>query len=375
MPNRSTLSAAVLALTIGACQPAPATSPAPASPTPTQGAVASPSAGSPAPSPAPVVSTGPSPFTVELASEPFLLPEEGPAGSVWVMPSAGARAADGMLVLVIVWFVTDELPKVTISTSTDGTTWDVGKSHIFEGLEIGFNDPGPIPSAIVQLDDGTWQLYGWASANAGGSAFITWRTSAPALTGPWSLDGTDLLGAGPAGDWDSFMVGAGSVLRTDAGFSMWFEGEPPGSSTRGDIGLATSTDGLTWAKRDDPATSGARFSASDPVIQAGICGPATAVAVEQPQVDRVGDRYVGLFGGFGPASGQMDVFGAVSDDGQAWRCGSTEALMKSSDLGSGEGIHTIATIPLADGRIGLIAESILTDHSELWWATVSVAED
>ena len=365
---------------LGACQPGPSASPAPVSVAPTEGAAASPTTGSsPAASTAPtapVVSTGPSPFTVSLAAAPFLRPGDGPAGSAWVMPAAGTRARDGTLVLVIVWFdAGNEPPKVTISTSADGTTWNVGTTHIFEGLEIGFDDPGPIPSAIVQLDDGSWLLYGWASANAGGSDFITWRTSAPGLDGPWTLDGTELLAPGPAGDWDSFMVGAGSVLRSDTGYSMWFEGEPPGSSSRGDIGLATSADGLAWTKRDDPATTDAPLAASDPVIRTGICGPATSVAVEQPQVEQIGERMVALFAGLGPSTELTDVFGAVSEDGATWRCGSIEPVVQSSDLGEGGGIHTIATIPLADGSIGLIAESIVTDHSELWWATVTVAAE
>jgi hypothetical protein len=292
-----------------------------------------------------------------------------------MLPAAAARAADGGLVLVIVWFgAGNEPPRITISTSADGRTWDVGMDHIFEGLEIGFDDPGPIPSAIVQLDDGSWQLYGWASANASGSAFLTWRTSAPSLEGPWVLDGDDLLDAGPALDWDSFMAAAGSVLRTDDGFAMWFEGEPPGSSLRGDIGLATSPDGLAWTKHDDPATSDAPFVASDPVLATGTCGAPTSVAVEQPQVERVGERYVALFGGFGPGGEVMDVHGAVSDDGRAWQCGNAAPIVPSSALGGG-GIHTIASLPLADGRIGLIAETIVADHSELWWADVTVATE
>ncbi len=37
--------------------------------------------------------------------------------------------------------------------------------------------------------------------------------------------------------------------------------------------------------------------------------------------------------------------------------------------------RTSVAIPLADGRIGLIAESMVTDHSELWWSTVAPAAE
>jgi hypothetical protein len=375
---RTVLFAGLLACLLGACQPGPSSSPASTAattPAATPGPVVSPApsgAGATEPAGSPIATR----VTAEIGAEPFLLPADGPEGSVYAMPAAGTRAADGTVVLVIVWFgAGTEPPTITVSTSDDGATWDVGQDHILEGLEIGFDDPGPIPSAIVQLEDGSWQLYGWASANATGSAFLTWRTSAPSLDGPWVLDGDALLDAGPALDWDSFLAGAGSVLRTDDGFAMWFEGEPPGSSVRGDIGLATSADGLTWTKHDDPATTAAPFAASDPVLPAGTCGAATSAAVEQPQVERVGERYVALFGGFGPGGGMMDVFGAVSDDGRTWQCGTPEPILRSSALGAGEGLHTIATVPLADGGIGLIAESIVTDHSELWWATVTLAAE
>ncbi len=368
--RRTLVVAGLLAGVVSACQ-SPAASPGIGSPEITAPAS---SGASPAAATVPPGTPVASLLTAEVRPEPFLGPADGPEGSRYVMPAAGARAADGTLVLVTVWFgAGNEPPTITISTSTDGTTWEVGKDHILEGLEIGFDDPGPIPTAIVELEDGSWQLYGWASANATGSAFLTWRTSAPSLGGPWVLDSDALLEAGPALDWDSFQAGAGSVLRTDDGFAMWFEGEPPGSSVRGGIGLATSADGLTWTKHDDPTTTAAPFVASDPVIPAGTCGTATATAIEQPQVEHVGDGYVGLFGGFGPSGNDMDVFGAVSDDGRTWRCGTPEAIVQSSALGEGGGIHTIATIPLADGRIGLITETIVTDRSELWWADVTVA--
>jgi hypothetical protein len=243
-----------LALLLVACQGAPSGSPGvpgtsipdgsdPPAGTPAGSAAPSGPGSSAPPAGSPIASL----LTAEIGNAAFILPADGPDGSAYVMPAAGTRAADGTLVLVIVWFgVVNTPPTITVATSADGATWDVGTDPILEGLDIGFSDPGPIPSAIVQLEDGSWQLYGWASANASGTAFLTWRSSAPSLDGPWVLDGDALLHAGPALDWDSFMTAPGSLLLADDGFSMWFEGEPPGSSIRGEIGLATSADGLTW---------------------------------------------------------------------------------------------------------------------------------
>ena len=138
------------------------------------------------------------------------------------------------------------------------------------------------------------------------------------------------------------MAAAAGVLRIEEGFAMWYEGEQPGSSNRGDIGLATSTDGLAWTKHDDTSTTGAPYAGSDPVIATGACGAATSIAVEQPQVERAGDGYVVLFGGYGADAEDMGVFGGVSDDGRTWRCGTPEPLLTGSALGGGDGIHTLA---------------------------------
>src|SRR5262245_45584275 len=305
-PRRRILALAAAAF-VAACQPstpsaAPTGGPAPS------GATASLAPASQGASAPPSTSSAAARLRLALGDEPFIGPGDGPAGMAWDLPAAGTRDRDGNLVLVIVWCpVTNAQPLVTVSTSADGEGWDIGHEHIFEGLTIGDPDPGPIPSAIVQLDDGSWQMYGWAAADSSGSRFWSWRTSAPALEGPWILDRTEMLEPGPSGSWDSQMAAAGPVLRDADGYRMRYEGGPPGSTNRGDIGLATSADGLAWTKFDDPATTDPRLAASDPVIPTGICGASTDIAVEQPQVELVGDEYVALFGGFAEVNHTMDL--------------------------------------------------------------------
>lgn len=111
------------------------------------------------------------------------------------------------------------------------------------------------------------------------------------------------------------------------------------------------------------------------MIATGICGPGTAVAVEQPEVTRAGDHFVALFGGFGAGQEWQGVWAAMSADGRSWRCASPEALISDVDIPGGRGIHTTTSVPLAGGRIGLVMESLLDDRSELWWATVELAVD
>jgi hypothetical protein len=168
------------------------------------------------------------------------------------------------------------------------------------------------------------------------------------------------------------MAAIGTAQFSGGEYLLWYEGEPPGSSIRGDIGLATSADGLAWTKHDDPATTDAELAVSDPVITTGICGPDTALAVEQPQVEPGTNGLVALFLGTG-GRGSTDIYGAVSDDaGRTWRCGSPTALLLGEDIPGSDGIHTIASVSLGAGRIGVIIESLSGEQSQLWWATVEV---
>jgi hypothetical protein len=249
----------------------------------------------------------------------------------------------------------------------------VGTEPIFTDLGVGVADPGPIPTAALQLEDGTWLLYGWAAEDDAGSSFSSWRASAAELEGPWTLDERQVLERGDPGAWDSMMAVASSVHREGDGYRMWYEGEVPGSEARGDVGLATSADGLVWAKWDDPATTDPARAASDPVIATGICGAPTAEAIEQAQVEGQPGGYMVVFGGFGAARADMDLFGSVSPDGQAWQCAGSTPLLRAADIPNSDGIHTIASLALEDGRMAVIIESLRGERSELWWATVEVA--
>ncbi len=366
----------LLALTFAVgCQAAPSGTPSGGPATSPPGAVGSAAVQTPVSTAGVAGTPFPALVSLELRTDgPILTAADGPTGSLYGLPAAGARDRDGTLVLAVVWFGSrDARPQITLARSLEGTSWEVGTVDILAGADIGAAEPGPIPSALVQLEDGTWQLFGWASANASGTTFLSWRTSAAGLDGPWSIDAIDLLPAGPPGAWDSYMAAAASVQRANDEYLLWYEGEAPGSQLRGDIGVATSPDGLRWTKLDDPATADPPFAESDPVIATGICGPETSVAVEQPQVERAGDQWVALFGGYGPGQDWMSVWAAVSEDGRSWQCATPETLLSDAGIAGSQGIHTMASVPLDDGRIGLILESLLTDRSELWWATVELA--
>lgn len=362
--KKTTFAVVALAISLAACQSAPASAPASAPPSPTGPSSAT--ATDPAMSPVatPAASAIPSAFRVTLAPEPFLEPADGPQDSAYLLPAAGTRAADGSLALVVIFFpVQNGTPLLRAVTSTDdGATWTVGGANLLEGLDIGDPDPGPIPGGLLQHADGSWQLYGWAADDAAGSTFSSWRASAADFEGPWVLDRYPILEPGAAGSWDSLMAAAASVqLGADGRYLLWYEGEAPGSGLRGDIGLARSDDGLAWLK------------APEPVIPHGICGGGTELAVEQPQVEHLGDGFVAFFvGGSGTTGGRAEIYAATSPDGVSWSCDSQAPVFRDSEIPNSQGIHTMASTPLGDGRIGLVFESLGDGSSTLFLATVEL---
>lgn len=312
-------------------------------------------------------------------SGPILSPADGPPGTRYVQPAAATRARDGRYVLVVVWFGDErsgERPRVAVATSSDARAWTVGKTPIFTDLGVGTArpGPGPIPTTVLQLDDGSWLLYGWAAEADDPRSFATWRASAPALEGPWALDRGGVLAPGAFGAWDSQTAAIGSVQRGDGGYRAWYEGQPPGSMVRGSLGFATSSDGLSWQKYDDPTTTADDTAASDPVIRPGICGAMTARAVFQPRVQPSPDGYRMVFGAYDTIGEHMDLFGALSMDGIHWTCATPKPLLQYDAIPGTEGIHTLTSFPLADGGIGVPIESLEDGTSEVWLGTVRAVD-
>lgn len=84
---------------------------------------------------------------------------------------------------------------------------------------------------------------------------------------------------------------------------------------RNGIGLATSPDGVTWARHDDPATTRAPEAESDPVFTRGASGERDGLGVHQPRVALTPDGYVMLYHA---NSGATSYGIAASPDGLTW---------------------------------------------------------
>jgi hypothetical protein len=204
------------------------------------------------------------------------------------------------------------------ATSPDGSTWlvDTQPSSLpgVEGasdLRIG---------SLGQLDDGTWYVYYHVAFDVGGHGnhiyeYSIRRATATTPDGPWVPDPEPALLPGGPGAWDGASVSHPSVVRDGSTWLMFYtghaskepKGDDPSASTMdlggaSAMGLATSTDGVTWIRQPTPVFVGS----SDAAWEEG--------AIARTTVARHGDGFVVVYAG--RTGGSRGV--AVSTDGIEW---------------------------------------------------------
>ncbi|NUM45273.1 MAG: hypothetical protein HUU38_11260 [Anaerolineales bacterium] len=167
------------------------------------------------------------------------------------------------------------ITEVGYATSPDGITWELHPEPVFnaEIANVAYMPYTLYVSDVEVESDGTWVLYfyTWDSSLASASGVIG-RATAPTPRGPWQADASPLLTpASDEGRWDSYAVRNPSVVQTDEGFVMYYAGTdisgvPVPQNDLDRIGMATSPDGLTWTKYNDPTTTEKLYALSDPVL-------------------------------------------------------------------------------------------------------------
>jgi len=160
---------------------------------------------------------------------------------------------------------------IGLATSTDGFSFAKSSSNpILEGDGTGFDayqtDGGPL-----YFNNGTWELYySGQSSPPSKVGTVIGKATASNPNGPWNRNNDTLLTVGSAGEWDSEFITPVALVENNSDLYLYYFGGDNWPFGSHKIGLAISSDGgITWFKYDDPTTTIAPYSESDPVLSPG----------------------------------------------------------------------------------------------------------
>ena len=144
---------------------------------------------------------------------------------------------------------------VGYATSPDGLKWTKKSDEpLFVTDEADYTGISAFLSHAEVLDDGTWAVWFYSVERQNNFATgVVGRATAPTATGPWTIDPAPAVEKGAEGEWDSQGVSNPSIVKGGDEWWMYYDGNKGDLESDGDrsIGLATSTDGITWEKHAD----------------------------------------------------------------------------------------------------------------------------
>ncbi len=237
-------------------------------------------------------------------------------------------------------------------SSPDGSAWQTTADDPFRDIGIEFSLPGPIPTSVLQLPDGSWAMYLWgieAPLTDGADIFLATSDSA---SGPWGSHGQPVLQVGRRGSWDDRAIDFPSVVPVSDGYRMIYSGVAFADPNASLIGLASSEDGVTWTKEPEP------------IIEPGMCGDAESRVAAMPRMIDRGGSYLLLY------DSDRRTVAATSTDLRNWTCVGDSFVLEPGDIpstssGSSQGIHSFAAASDGD-EIHLLVESLVEGGSDIW---------
>jgi len=190
-------------------------------------------------------------------------------------------------------------------------------------------------SSVLVLEDDTWVMYLYSQNNdVGFPPGSILRASAPAPEGPWNFDGVPVLEPGGTGTWDGYAVRFPDVSRADDGFVMYYVGFSDRIGFgRGlmMMGIAISSDGISWTKYDDPTTEDGTYRESDPIFSLDAA-PWGQNALRIQRVWQTSDGWEMIYSA-APDYFASPLFGyATSADGINWSFGSDAPIWTPENI-------------------------------------------
>ena len=265
---------------------------------------------------------------------------------------------------------------VGYATSTDGRAWTkVSKSPVLLSSQVKYAPLTIFASSVLVQPDGTWVLYFYTLGNSGtpfgGSASIG-RATAPQPTGPWTPDAAPVLLPGKAGSWDAMSVANPSVVRTNTGYVMYYNGVASLNDIHGAIGMATSPDGIHWTKHNNPATTDSLYAESDPVLLPGNTGAWDSQRMVDPNVVRTESGWVMLYLSAAPPGTTPKnycAFGyATSSDGISWHKSAANPVLSTLNVSDWLGIY-LGNLLYQNDTLSLYFDVGQLSFTNVWMAT------
>jgi predicted GH43/DUF377 family glycosyl hydrolase len=236
-------------------------------------------------------------------------------------------------------------------TSVDGVAWErADDAAVMTSDDVPFTPNGHDVSTGFITGDGTWVL---VFTTVSTEPWAIGLATAPGPDGPWTVMPQPVL-EGRGADRDE---GGGlawpSVIATDDGYAMYFTALRE-MGRGGTIAMATSADGLTWTRRDEP------------ILVAETDWELTAL--DRPRVARTPQGYVMVYTG----RTLNDRGVAWSDDGVTWMREGDQPAIRSEDLPA-SGDSWDAALVYRDGDLTYYLE-VGWRRTEIYRATARLPE-
>lgn len=211
---------------------------------------------------------------------------------------------------------------VCLATSSDGDIYTkFAGNPILTPSGTGFDSLGAGGGPVLKVGQQWVMYYGARQYPGWGPGESVGRATADSLTGVWERSSDPVLTIGSPGEWDAGLISATSVLPLDTGGFIMFYYASDDFNNVWLMGMATSADGITWTKYNDPSTTDPPYAESDPILPAGSLGQFDEWGVTGAGVLRMGGFYHMYYSALGPdpSTGyRSDVGYAYSTDGITW---------------------------------------------------------
>jgi len=241
--------------------------------------------------------------------------------------------------------------RIGLAESDDGLSFQLanGGEPVFgEGPAGAFDSHSvshPMVLPVTRVQDGEpvsefWMYYAGADGTQGSDLARVERLGLARSTDgvTWQRQATPVMDVGAPGEIDSTQIASPFVLQQDGGFLLWY-GAYDGKHR---IAFATSSDGISWIRHG--AVQGLRGA------DAGELGPSVYFD---------GSRYLMFYSSLD--AGQWKLYGATSDDGLNWApayggqpvvTDAPEWSFARAGEGRNSAVHPTRLLPSGSGLLG-----------------------